>query len=52
MKYQHRVLGLLSALSIITYLDGAILNVLTLETGDGKIQAVRIVSNPDKLGRL
>jgi RNA polymerase sigma-70 factor (ECF subfamily) len=34
---------------IISYADGNPLNVLTLDVADGRIKAVRIVSNPEKL---
>ncbi len=34
---------------IISYVDGSPLNVLTLDVADGRIKAVRIVANPDKL---
>ena len=34
---------------IISYADGSPLNVLTLDVADGRIKAVRIVANPEKL---
>ncbi len=34
---------------IISYVDGNPLNVLTLDVADGRIKAVRIVANPEKL---
>ena len=37
---------------IVGYVDGRPLNVLTFDVADGRIQAVRIVLNPDKLGAV
>ena len=33
----------------VSYVDDRPLSVLTLEMGDGRIQAIRIIVNPDKL---
>ena len=37
---------------IVGYVEGRPLNVLTFDVADGRIQAVRIVLNPDKLGAV
>ncbi|MFG2638062.1 RNA polymerase sigma-70 factor [Streptomyces sp. NPDC048362] len=38
--------------AIVRDRDGAVLNALTLDVLDGRIQAIRTVLNPDKLGHL
>jgi RNA polymerase sigma-70 factor, ECF subfamily len=36
----------------VSYLDGRPQSVFTIETRNGRIEAIYIVTNPDKLGHL
>ena len=37
---------------IVSYLDGKPYSVLTFEASEGRIAAIYVVSNPDKLGHV
>ena len=49
---EYRVTDINGEAGVVSYLNGKPYSVLTLEVREGRIQAIYIVSNPDKLGHV
>ena len=49
---EYRVTDINGEAGVVSYLNGKPYSVLTVEVREGRIQAIYIVSNPDKLGHV
>jgi RNA polymerase sigma-70 factor (ECF subfamily) len=48
----HRLMQVNGEPGMVSYLDGKPYSVLTIEAGEGRIQAIYVVTNPEKLAHL